>query len=205
VRAKFAGPSGLAVDEKGNLLIADSGNHRIRELDREKHVIVAVAGTGVAGNSGDGGFAVQAEINSPAGVTVDVNGNILIADTANNRVRRIDVASGIISTVAGTGDEGFDGDGGSATQARLMQPSGITVDDKGAVYVSDTFNNRIRRIDPLSGIITTLAGTDTRGHSLNGMAAALAPLNNPMGITRDSLGNLVVADSGNHCILRIMP
>jgi sugar lactone lactonase YvrE len=148
---------------------------------------------------------VQAELNSPTGVAVDGSGNILIADTANNRVRRVDATSGLISTVAGTGDEGFNGDGGSATQARLMQPSGITVDAEGAIYVSDTFNNRIRRVDPVSGLITTVVGTDIRGHSINAMAAAQAPLNNPMGITRDSLGNLVVADSGNHCILRVMP
>jgi sugar lactone lactonase YvrE len=205
VRATLAGPSGLAIDEKGNLLIADSGNHRIRKLVRAKNIIAAVAGTGVAGQSGDGGLGMLAELNTPSGVAVDRNGNTLIADTVNNRVRRVDAESGIISTVVGTGDEGFDGDGGIATLARLMQPSGITVDNEGGVYVSDTFNNRIRRVDPVSGIITTLAGTDMRGHSLNGMIAALAPLSNPVGIARDLLGNLVVADSGNHCILRIMP
>lgn len=205
VRATLAGPSGLAIDAKGNLLIADSGNHRIRKLVLAKDIIVAVVGTGVAGQSGDGGLGMLAELNTPSGVAVDRNGNILIADTVNNRVRHVDAESGIISTVVGTGDEGFDGDGGSATQAWLMQPSGVTVDNEGGVYVSDTFNNRIRRVDPVSGIITTLAGTDMRGHSLNGMVAALASLNNPMGIARDPLGNLVVADSGNHCILRIMP
>jgi DNA-binding beta-propeller fold protein YncE len=110
-----------------------------------------------------------------------------------------------MSTVAGTGEEGFDGDGASATLARLMQPSGIAVDAEGAVYLSDTFNNRIRRIDGESGIITTVAGTDLRGHSINGMVAETAPLNNPMGLTRDPSGNLLVADSGNHCVLRIMP
>lgn len=205
VWATLAGPSGLALDANEDLLIADSGNHRIRKLVMAKAVIVAVAGTGVAGWSGDGGPGVQAELNNPSGVTVDRNGDILIADTANNRVRRVDAGSGIIKTVAGTGDEGFDGDGGNALHARLLQPSGITVDDRGVLYLSDTFNNRIRRIDPSSGIITTIAGTDMRGHSLNGMAAATAPLNNPIGLARDPLGSLVVADSGNHCILRIMP
>lgn len=155
--------------------------------------------------SGDGAFGVQAELNNPTDVAVDGNGNILIADTFNSRVRCMDATSGIISTVVGTGDEGFKGDGEGATRAQLMQPSGITVDAEGAIYVSDTFNNRIRRIDPVSGIITTLVGTEIRGHSINGMAATRAPHNNPMGITMDPLGNLVVADSGNHCILRIMP
>ncbi|MEQ1654934.1 MAG: NHL repeat-containing protein [Nitrospira sp.] len=205
VRAQLSGPTGLALSADGTLFIADSGNHRIRRLDRSQQVIVTVAGSGVAGDAGDGGLAVQAELNDPSGVAVDRNGHLLIADTMNNRVRRVDAASGIMSTVAGTGEEGFDGDGDSATLARLMQPSGIAIDAEGAVYLSDTFNNRIRRIDGVSGIITTVVGTDLRGHSINGMLAETAPLNNPMGLTRDSLGNLLVADSGNHCVLRIMP
>ena len=205
VRTQLSGPTGLALSADGALFIADSGNHRIRKLDRAQQIIVTVAGSGIAGEAGDGGLAVQAELNDPSGVAVDRNGHLLIADTMNNRVRRVDAASGIMSTVAGTGEEGFDGDGDSATLARLMQPSGIAVDAEGAVYLSDTFNNRIRRIDGVSGIITTVVGTDLRGHSINGMLAETAPLNNPMGLTRDSLGNLLVADSGNHCVLRIMP
>ena len=205
VRAQLSGPTGLAMGADGTLFIADSGNHRIRKLDRAQQIIVTVAGSGIAGEAGDGGLAVQAELNDPSGVAVDGNGHLLIADTMNNRVRRVDAASGIMSTVAGTGEEGFDGDGDSATLARLMQPSGITVDAEGSVYLSDTFNNRIRRIDGESGIITTVAGTDLRGHSINGMVAGAAPLNNPMGLTRDPAGNLLVADSGNHCVLRIMP
>lgn len=205
VRAQLSGPTGLAMGIDGTLFIADSGNHRIRKLDRAQQVIVTVAGNGIAGEAGDGGLGVQAELNDPSGVAVDGNGHLLIADTMNNRVRRVDAVSGIMSTVAGTGEEGFDGDGAGATLARLMQPSGITVDAEGAVYLSDTFNNRIRRIDGESGIITTVAGTDLRGHSINGMVAETAPLNNPMGLTRDPSGNLLVADSGNHCVLRIMP
>ena len=205
VQAQLSGPSGLALGVDGSLFIADSGNHRIRRLDRAQQVIVTVAGSGTAGEAGDGGLGVQAELNNPSGVAVDGIGHLFIADTMNNRVRRVDAVNGIIGTVAGTGEEGFDGDGNSATLARLMQPSGITVDAEGAVYLSDTFNNRIRRIDGESGIITTVVGTDLRGHSINGMVAATAPLNNPMGLTRDPLGNLLVADSGNHCVLRIMP
>ncbi len=205
VRAQLSGPTGLAMGADGTLFIADSGNHRIRKLDRAQQIIVTIAGSGIAGETGDGGLAVQAELNDPSGVAVDGNGHLLIADTMNNRVRRVDAASGIMSTVAGTGEEGFDGDGAGATLARLMQPSGIAVDADGSVYLSDTFNNRIRRIDGASGIITTVAGTDLRGHSINGMVAVTAPLNNPMGLTRDPSGNLLVADSGNHCVLRIMP
>lgn len=205
VRAQLNGPTGLAMGQDGMLFIADSGNHRIRRLDRAQQVIVTVAGSGQAGEAGDGALGIHAELNGPSGVVVDANGHLLIADTMNNRVRRVDVGSGVITTVAGTGAEGFDGDGGSATLARLMQPSGITVGADGAVYLSDTFNNRIRRIDGASGIITTVAGTDLRGHSISGMVAAAAPLNNPIGLTRDPSGSLVVADSGNHCVLRIMP
>jgi DNA-binding beta-propeller fold protein YncE len=205
VRAQLSGPTGLAMGADGTLFIADSGNHRIRKLDRAQQIIVTVAGSGIAGEAGDGGLAVQAELNNPSGLAVDGNGHLLIADTMNNRVRRVDAVSGTMSTVAGTGEEGFNGDGARATLARLMQPSGITVDADGSVYLSDTFNNRIRRIDGVSGIITTVAGTDLRGHSINGMIAETAPLNNPMGLTRDPSGNLLVADSGNHCVLRIMP
>lgn len=205
VRAQLSGPTGLAMGTDGTLFIADSGNHRIRKLDRAQQIIVTVAGSGIAGEAGDGGLGVQAELNGPSGVAVDGNGHLLIADTMNNRVRRVDAATGMISTMAGTGEEGFDGDGDSATLARLMQPSGITVDAEGSVYLSDTFNNRIRRIDVESGVITTVVGTDLRGHSINGMVAETAPLNNPMGLTKDPSGNLLVADSGNHCVLRIMP
>lgn len=205
VRAQLADPSGIVVDGEGNLLIADSANHRIRKVNRTNHVITTVAGTGVAGMSGDGGPGVIAQLNNPTAVAVNAAGHVVIADTFNNRVRLLDTASGLIGTVAGNGEEGFDGDGEPATRARLMQPSGVTVDAAGAMYLADTLNNRIRRVDPVSGIISTVAGTDVRGHAINGMTAELAPLNNPMGLTSDAFGNLVVADSGNHCVLRIMP
>lgn len=204
VRAQLSGPSGITVDHAGNLLIADTGSHRIRKVDRATKIITAVAGSGAGGGAGDGGPAVLAELNNPTGVAVDKNGNILIADMLNNRVRRVD-AAGLISTIAGTGEEGFDGDGFSATQAHLLQPSGVAADAEGNVFVADSGNNRIRRIDGNSGVITTLVGTDVRGHSLNGMETSNAPLNNPIGVTRDPAGNLVVADAGNNCILRIMP
>lgn len=205
VAAQLTEPAGLALDPSGNLLIADRGNHRVRKLDRESHIITTIAGIGNAGALGDGGPSAKAELNGPTALAIDAQGNIVVADTFNNRIRRIDHATGIISTVAGTGEEGFDGDGGPAKAAKLMQPSGIAIDSDGTLLIADTYNNRIRRVDAKTGIISTLAGTDARGQASSGVAAELAPLNAPMGLARDPAGNLVVADSGNHSVLRIMP
>ena len=159
--ADLRGPAGMAVDGQGNLYIADNFNARIRRVDT-RGIITTVAGNGELGYSGDGGPAVQAQLLLPHDVAVDGAGNLYIADTNNNRIRRVDTR-GIITTFAGTGDPGvtsggYSGDGGPAGQAQLNGPTGVAVDRAGNVYIGDTQNNRVRRVDR-RGIITTFAGT----------------------------------------------
>lgn len=204
VRAQLSEPAGLVVDTAGNLLIADTSNHRIRRLEAGTGVITTVVGTGVPGFSGDDGLGTAAQLNGPSAVAVDAHGNVVIADTFNNRIRRVDASTGTITTVAGTGLQGFSGDGGLANHAQLTEPSGVAVDANGNILIADTFNNRVRHVDMNTGVITTIVGAGTRGLSVNGTVALVAELNNPMGLTRDMLGNIVVADAGNNRILRVI-
>jgi sugar lactone lactonase YvrE len=186
--ARLNDPKWVAVDQTGNLFISEDNNHRVRRVDTSG-VITTVAGNGSSSVSGDGGLAVDAGIGTPYGITVDGNGNLFIVDTANNVVRRVDAVTGIISTVAGTGTVGFFGDGGPATSAEFDGPQQIAFDPGGNLYVSDTGNQRIRKID-LTGIITTVAGTGTRGFSGDGGQAISAELSDPSGLVFDSSGNL---------------
>jgi uncharacterized protein (TIGR03437 family) len=162
-------------------------------------VITTVTGTGTAGFSADNVQAASAEVNLPQGVAVDAAGNLYIADTSNNRIRK--VAAGTIATVAGNGTAGFSGDNGPATSAQFNQPEGVAVDTNGNVYVADTGNNRIREIS--GGIITTLAGTGVAGFSGDSGAAASAQLNQPKGVAVDTNGNVYIADTGNNRIREI--
>lgn len=138
----------LAVDAQGRLYISDTLNHRIRRVDFGADIIETVAGNGVAGYGGDGGAAVAASLNNPRDIQIGPDGRLYIADEKNNRIRAVDLDTGIITTVAGTGAAGFGGDGGQATNARLNRPSGIAFDDNGYLYIADTFNHRIRRVSP---------------------------------------------------------
>ena len=144
---------------------------------------------------GDGSPATQAQLYYPSGVALDGAGNLYIADTANHRIRKMD-SSGVITTIAGTGERGFGGDGGPATQARLNRPSGVTVDGAGNVYIADTWNHRIRKMDS-SGVITTIAGTGERGFGGDYGPATQAQLNAPC-VTVDGAGNVYIADTWNH-------
>ncbi len=198
--AQLGYPTGVAVDGAGNVYIADYGNHRIRRVDGAGG-ITTVAGTGAFGFSGDGGPATAAQLYMPAGVTVDRAGNVYIADAYNHRVRRVDTAA-VITTVAGTGAAGFSGDGGPATAAQLRNPFHVTVDGAGNVYLADNGNHRIRRVDA-AGVITTVAGTGAAGFSGDGGLASAAQLDVPTGIAVDGVGNVYIADSGNHRIRRV--
>ena len=205
VQARLGTPQGVAVDGDGNLYIAEFGNSRIRRVNGTG-TITTVAGTGEHGYSGDGGSAVQAQLYRPRGVAVDGDGNLYIADTVNNRIRRVDTA-GKITTVAGTGERGFTGDGGPAISARLRSPHRVAVDGGGNLYFVDADNNRLRRVDP-SGTITTVAGSGEpgflgEGYSGDGGPAVQARLREPHGVAVDSDGNLYIADSGNHAIRRV--
>ena len=200
IAAQLNYPQGLALDGAGNLYIADSGNGRIRRVDASG-AIRTIAGTGEEGSSGDGGPAVAAQLKFPSGVAVDSSGNVYIADWGNHRIRRID-SSGTITTIAGTGGSGSSGDGGPAVAAQLNLPQGVAADGNGNLYIADTENHRIRRVDP-SGTIATVSGSGEQGYSGDNGPAAVAQLNSPSGVALDGAGNLYIADSENHRIRRI--
>ena len=195
IRAKLTEPTGVAVDAAGNIYIADRHNHRVRKVDTSG-TISTFAGTSVGtrdyGFNGDGGPADRALLAFPEGVVVDVVGNVYIADTDNHRIRMVDTA-GIIHTIAGSGERGFGGDGGPAIRALLSEPSGVVVDSVGNVYIADTDNHRIRKVDA-SGIIHTIAGTGEGGFSGDGGLAIESDLFRPLDVAVDAVGNIYIAD-----------
>jgi sugar lactone lactonase YvrE len=203
LRAQFWCGTGLALDSAGNLYIVDEGNNRIRRIEAKTGTISTVAGSGAAtdissngpatgGFAGDGGPATAALLSQPNAIAWDRQGNLYILDRDNNRVRKVDPA-GMITTFAGVGTWGFSGDGGPATKAELSTSNGIAVDAAGNVYIADSDNARIRKVD-LQGIITTIAGTGKPGFSGDGGRARAAQLSNPWGLAFDGQGNLYVAD-----------
>jgi len=190
--AKLSYPTGVAVDGSGNLYIADVNNYRVRKVDASGN-ITTVAGNGTCcGTTGDGGPATNARIGSPYGVTLDASGNLYIADTSNNVIRKVD-ASGTITTIAGSGTSGSSGDGGPAISAKLSYPAGVAVDASGNLYVADRNNYRVRMISP-SGTITTVAGTGNCCSGGDGGKATSANLDFPAGVAVDTAGNLYIAD-----------
>ena len=203
VQAQLNLPGDVAVDGAGNVYVADTNNHRIRKVDPSgtTATITTIAGTEESGFSGDGGAAVQAQLNLPHGVAVDGSGNVYIADTNNHRIRKVD-PSGTTATIAGTGVSGFSGDSGAAVQAQLNLPHGVAVDGSGNVYIADTNNHRIRKVDP-SGTTATIAGTGVSGFSGDSGAAVQAQLNLPHGVAVDGSGNVYIADTNNHRIRRV--
>lgn len=193
-------PFGVAVDPQGNILITDTLNHRIRRVDRKTGKISTVAGTGKAGFGGDQGPATAAQLNLPRSLIVDPQGNIFVSDLGNNRVRRIDAQTGDISTIAGTGTRGFTGDDGPAIEAQLFEPSGLAWAGDGQLLIADAANHRIRRVDFKTGIIVTVAGNGAGGFTGDQGLAPHASLLQPRGIAVDGAGNVVIADSSNHCL-----
>ena len=192
-------PRGVAVDASGNVYIADAGNHRIRKVDISTGFISTIAGDGTAGYSGDGFAANLAKLHAPFGVAVDASGNVYIADMANYCIRKVNT-SGVISTIAGTLNGGFSGDGGLATSARFYFPLGVDVDASGNVYIADAYNHRIRKIDNATKIISTIAGNGTVAYGGDGGAAITAQLQTPQGVAVDASGNVYIADTDNHLI-----
>jgi hypothetical protein len=186
-------PRGVALDGAGNLFIADFLNHRVRRVDAATGVITTVAGNGTAGFGGDGGPATSANLNGPNGVALDGAGNLFIADRLNHRIRRVDAAAQAITTVAGNGAAGFGGDGGPAAAASLNVPRGLDVDPAGNVYVADGNNNRIRRIDALTQVITTVAGDGVNASTGDGGPATAASLSVPPAVRWRS-GELFIAE-----------
>jgi len=205
--AKLQNPTGVAVDSAGNLYIADEYNHRIRKVAAATGIITTVAGTSTGGYvaAQDGGAATSAELYYPNGIAVDGAGNLYIADSSNNRIRKVTAVTGIITTVAGNGTGGYSGDTGAATSAELHYPTGCVVDGAGNLYIADTDNHRIRMVAAATGIITTVAGNGTGGYvsAQDGGGATSAELNNPTGVVVDGAGNLYIADSTNNRIRKV--
>ncbi len=202
--AELGGPQDIAVDASGNLFIADTLINRICRVDAKTGILTTVAGDNLYyGFSGDGGPAVKAWLLTPKGIWVDATGNLYIADTYNNRIRKVDAATGIITTIAGTGDRSFGGDNGPAIAAALNRPEKVARDSAGNVYVSDSGNNRIRRIDAATQVITTIAGNGQAAFGGDGGDARLAGLNSPAQLAFDVAGNLFVSEAGNARIREI--
>ena len=195
--AQLDTPTGIAVDTTGNIYIADSHNHRIREISGG--VITTLAGTGTPGFSGDSAAATAAQLSLPSGVAVDSSGNIYIADTNNHRIREI--TNGTITTIAGDGEELYAGDNASAKAAALDSPTSVAVDASGSVYIADRLNQRIREVN--NGIITTFAGTSAEGFSGDGASAKAANLAKPSGVSIDAAGNFYIVDTDNQRIREV--
>ena len=197
--AALAYPRFVARDSKGNIYISDAENHRIRKVSQG--VITTFAGTGISGFSGDSGLARNAQLSYPVGLVFDSAGNLIIADGGNNRVRMVDT-TGTITTIAGTGTAGFSGDGGPAILAEFNNPWGLALDTAGNLYVTDIFNQRVRKIDT-SGTVNTVAGNGTAGYNGDGIPATSASLNSPRGIVLDSSGDLYIADAFNFRVRKV--
>ena len=194
-------PTAIAVDQDGHLYIADTMNHRVRRVDAKTGLISTLAGVGQPRFSGDGGPSVKAGLNEPAALAVHGT-RVYIADQSNNRVRMIDVATEIITTVAGTGLAGYNGDGMPATEASLAGPSGLAVGADGTLYIADTFNGRIRGVDPTTGMISTVAGDGGDYRYQGPTETSSGSLSRPSGISLDLDGNLLITDSDNHLVRR---
>lgn len=261
LEARLNMPFDVVVDSRGNLYVSDTNNHCIRRVDATTGTIITVAGRGRKGFSGDGGPAVEAELNEPYGLALDGRGNLYFADRLNRRVRMVEAQTGEIRTVAGNGSRTYSGDGGPATNAGLVEPNGVALDrdgrrlfiadvaghrvrvvdlaggqigtfagngqarhagdggpadraavhgaravavgPDGTVYILEREGNCLRAVNPRTGAITTHAGSGAKGYSGDGGPALTATFNGPKELDVDTLGNIFVVDTENHCIRRI--
>ena len=201
--AELYGPYDVAVDKDNNVYIVDSQNAVIRKIAAGTGIITTVAGSGPdhTGFAGDNGLATHAHLHTPQGITVDSEGNLYIVDSGNNAIRKVNASTAIITTIAGTGQWGYDGDDKLATLAKLYAPSRVAVDDAGDVYIADQGSHVIRKITTATGMINTLAGTaGVAGYSGDGGPAIEARLSSPQGVAVDFDGNVFITESGNSVI-----
>jgi sugar lactone lactonase YvrE len=190
-------PFGVEFGPDGGLYITEVANHRVRRLDLEKRILTTVAGTGHKGYAGDGGPAAAARLNEPYEVRFDAAKNMYFVEMQNHVVRKVDAATGVISTIAGTSQAGYGGDGGPATKALLRVPHSIALDGRGGLYIADIGNHRIRRVDLKTGVITTIAGTGERRLPSNGARAAGQPILGPRALYIDRGTMWIALREGN--------
>jgi uncharacterized protein (TIGR03437 family) len=205
INAQLSEPFGAAIDSAGNIYVSDTYNNRVRKV-APNGTMTTYAGNGLTGdiNVGDGGLAVNGALTRPSGLAVDAAGNLYIADSGYNRIRRVDT-NGIITTIAGTGVAGAEGDGGPAVNAQLSLPWCVTFDTSGDLFIADYGNSRIRVITP-DGIIHTIAGGTGYGYTGDGFIASNAQLSFPSGVAVDSsTGKVYIADSDNNVIRMLTP
>ena len=196
-------PFMCAFDAAGNLYIAEAMNHCIRRVERETGVIVTIAGTGEQGYSGDGGPAVEATFNQPYSLQVDGNGDVYVVDRLNYVIRRIDAATGVISTVAGTGISGYGGDGGPGTQAQFREPNDCFLDGRSGLLIADVQDQRIRRLDLSTGVITTFAGNGEKIRGGDGQPATEASILGARAVCMDGAGNTYIAEREGNGIRKV--
>ena len=196
-------PGGIAFDQDNNLIFADQTNNRIRKVDAITGLISTIAGNGVFGFSGDNGPAVDAQLSNPVDIVINDQGDVFFSDLLNRRVRKIDAITGVITTIAGNGSAGFSGDGVAATQTAITSPYGLDLDKDNNLYIADQFNNRVRKVDALSGIITTVAGNGEFGLVAQNVQATTTAFNSPSDVKVDSEGNLWITDVLTHLVRKI--
>jgi NHL repeat len=200
LQAEITSPFGVAFDAAETLHFVEMAGNRVRKVG-SNGLVTTLAGTGRQGSGGDDGPATRAELNGPHSLAVTGNGDILVADTWNNRVRKIDSRSGLITTIAGTGRQGFAGDGGPATQAEFGGIYCLALDEAGQTLdLADLDNRRVRRINLKTGIVTTVAGNGKKGIPADGDLASSAPLVDPRAVAIDGRGNLYILERGGHAL-----
>ena len=202
--AKLYAPYAIAIDVTDNIYVVDGYNHAIRKIASATNIITTIAGNGIAGFSGDDSLAKDAKLFAPEGICIDKNGDIYISDGLNYRLRKINVSTGIISTIAGNGLDGYVGDNGLATEAQIGMPVGICVDNSLNIYFADALNHVVRKIDGNTGIITTIAGKGYSFYSGDGGPANQATLNNPSGLELDRNGDLIIMDTHNFAVRKVI-
>ncbi len=201
--ALMSEPFMCAFDAAGNLYVAEAINHCIRRVDSATGVITTIAGTGAEGYSGDGGPATEATFNQPYSLQVDTNGDVYVVDRLNYVIRKIDAASGIITTVAGTGEVAYGGDGRPAVQAKFREPNDCFLDGRGGLLIADVQDQRIRRVDLTSGIITTFAGNGAKERIGDGLPATEASILGARAVCMDGAGNTYIAEREGNGIRKV--
>ena len=204
VDASLDNPSSVQVDAAGDIYISDTMNNRIRVVNASTGIISTVAGNGTKAYLGDGGLATDASLSGPNGIAFDATGNLYIADTGDNVIRFVSIATGLITTVAGNGTAAYTGNGGLAVAATLNNPWAVAVSTTGGFYIADQKNHSIRKVDA-TGIITTIAGNGNAGNSGDGGPASASRLTLPAGVAIDVAGNIYISDTGNNRVHKINP